>query len=513
VKHGSLYVCSKRTINIIIIFALLLVLFGAGCNSVSPKLQDEYIRPGLSQEMHSVFDKYRQLIPRAMSEDKLPGLSLALVDRDGILWTAGFGYTDYNRETPVTPDTIFSIGSISKMITAVAAMVAVQDGLLELDVPIIEYFPQFTVNSRFEDKPHKKITLSHLLNHTSGIARFAPVGNIREPSHGSLEDKVLSISSTWLRCKVGERYGYSNFGYDLIAYVIQIQSGQPFTEYVEDKVFSPLNMPSCSLDAEFIENHPNRAIGHMSHVKRIPLTPDIPLLGCGGVYASAKEMARFVQLFLNEGKIDGQTFLDDSIITNMQTPSIRNKDYGLGVEIYRDRYLYLGHGGFGLGFISTTYWLGEYGIGAVCLVNSENCTHSFDILDDLIKQKLVQKTESFEIPSVEYQPGQPLDLNTFTPFRPAWKKYIGTYEFYMSGWEQSILLRIALGLGITTNYTHLRVFEKDGYLNVDSKVFHDDDGGRLDENQPGLFFTPTGKCLDLRGPKLTWVNFRIKKVE
>jgi hypothetical protein len=66
---------------------------------------------------------------------------------------------------------------------------------------------------------------------------------------------------------------------------------------------------------------------------------------------------------------------------------------------------------------------------------------------------------------------------------------------------------------VTTEVTHLKVYEKDGYLYVDSIVFHDDDGGRLDEHLPGLFFTPTGKCLDLRGPKLTWQNWRIKKVD
>ena len=74
-------------------------------------------------------------------------------------------------------------------------------------------------------------------------------------------------------------------------------------------------------------------------------------------------------------------------------------------------------------------------------------------------------------------------------------------------------MRIALGLGLSTEYTHVKVFEKDGYLYVDSIVFHDDDGGRLDEYLPGLFFTPTGKCLDLRGPKLTWQNWRMKKVD
>jgi CubicO group peptidase (beta-lactamase class C family) len=512
--NESCNIWTKRTAQLIVVFAILLVFFGSGCNTISPKLQDEFIRPGLSEGMCSgVSDKYHQCVSEIMAKDKIPGLSIALVDRDGILWTAGFGYTDYNRKTPVTTDTLFSIGSTSKTITAVAVMVAVQDGLLELDVPIIEYFPQFTVNSRFEENPHKKITLRHLLSHTSGIARYAPVGNAREPSYGSLEEKVLSISDTWLRHKVGEGHSYSNLGYELVAYVLQLRSGQPFAEYVEDKVFTPLNMPNCSTDPEFIRNHPNRAVGHVSYAKRIPLPADVPLFGSGGVYASAKEMARFVQFFLNGGKVDGQTVLDRSLITSMVTPSVRCKEYGLGVETYPNKYVHFGHGGFGAGFMSTMFWLPEYGIGGVYLCNSENLSLSFSISDELINGNLVQKNESFEIPPVEHQAWQSPDPNTFTPFQPAWKKYIGTYKFFMSGWKPSILIRIAFGLGLTTNYTHLKVFEKDGYLYVDTAGIYDKDGSRLDEHLPGLFFTPTGECLDLRGPKLTWRNYRMKKVD
>ncbi|MGD8500881.1 MAG: serine hydrolase domain-containing protein, partial [Phycisphaerales bacterium] len=352
-----------------------------GCRSVSPKLQDEYLRPSLSQGMCSVFDKYRQFFPEVMVKDKIPGISIAYFDHDGVLWAAGFGYTDYDKKTPVTTDTVFAICSTSKTITAVAVMVAVQDGLLELDVPIIEYFPQFTVNSRFEENPEKKITLRHLLSHTSGIEHQAPVGNTAEPSYGTLEEHVLSVSDTWLRHKVGERYSYSGFGYDIAAYILQVQSGQPFSEYIDDKVFTPLKMPNCSTDPEFIRNHPNRAIGHKPFVKRMPLPPDIPWIGAGAVYASAKEMARFVQLFLNGGKVDGQTILDESTITSMVTPSVRSKQYGMGVEIYPNRYVHLGHGGFGAGFESTMYWLPEYGIGAVYLYNSENLNDSFNISD------------------------------------------------------------------------------------------------------------------------------------
>jgi CubicO group peptidase (beta-lactamase class C family) len=503
----------KHTEQLIILFTILCVLFGLGCNTISPKLQDEYIRPGLSEGMCSVFDKYRQSIPKAMAEDKVPGLSLALVDRDSVLWAAAFGYTDYDLKTPVTTDTLFAICSMSKTITAVAVMVAVQDELLELDVPIIKYWPRFTVNSRFEENAHEKITLRHLLSHTSGIEHEATVGNAGEPSYGTLEEHVQSVADTWLRHKVGERYSYSGFGYDLVAYIVQLRSGQQFAKYVEDKVFTPLNMPNCSADPEFIRNHPNRAIGHKPFVKRLPLPPDIPYIGAGGVYASAKEMARFVQFFLNGGKVDGQAILEKDLIISMVTPSLRNKQYGLGIQIYPNRYVLLGHGGFGAGFESTMYWLTEYGVGGVYLYNSENLNHSFSISDDLINGYLVQKNESFEIPSVEYQAWQPPDPNTFTPFQPAWKKYIGTYKYIWSGWKLSAPVRIVLALGITTSYTHIKVYEEDGYLYIDGVGSHGDNGGRLDEHLPGLFFTSTGKCLDLRGPKLTWQNLKIKKVD
>ncbi|KPJ88280.1 MAG: hypothetical protein AMJ53_17040, partial [Gammaproteobacteria bacterium SG8_11] len=226
-----------------------------------------------------------------------------------------------------------------------------------------------------------------------------------------------------------------------------------------------------------------------------------------------KELARFVQFFLNGGKVDGQTVLDESLITSTVTPSVRNKQYGLGIETYPKKYIHLGHDGSGAGFESVMFWLPEYGIGYVLLVNSLSYKHWFIIASDLIDGNLVQKNESFEIPSVEYQAWQSPDPNTFTPFEPAWKKYIGTYKFFMSGSKPSILMRFALALGITTNYTHLKVFEKDGYLYVYTAGVHDNDSARLDEHLSGLFFTLTGECLDLRGPTFTWRNFRIKKVD
>lgn len=515
----------KRCGKLLLLSCVLVsVYFISGCSNYSQKLQDEYIRPGLSEGMCRVVDEYRQsIIPETMKKHKIPGLSIALFDRDNLLWIAGFGYTDHNRKTPFTPETISAIMSLSKTFTATAVMAAVQDGLVELDVPIIEYWPEFTINSRFEDDPQKKITLRHLLSHTSGIGQIAPVGNLRDASCGTFEKHVQSVSNTWLRHKVGEKYFYGDIGYDLAAYIIQIRSGQPWAEYLKEKVFTPLNMPNCSVDPEFIRNHPNRAVGHMRNVKQLPLAGDVPMHGAGGVYANARELTRFAQFFLNWGKVDGQTVLDENLVKAMVTPSIHNKNYGLGISILHDYHgtYQLAHSGGGLGFVSGMHWLPEYGIGVLVLYNSDYQRGLDDIFLKLINEKAIERSESFEIPSGENISSnsdepvtyQPLDPNTFTRFKPAWRKYIGTYKYILGGWKLDTAARVLFALGVTNEYTHMKVYEKDGYLYIDSIIIHgSDDGGRLDEYLPGLFFTPTGRCLDLRGPKLTLQNFQIKKI-
>src|SRR5579859_3558210 len=157
----------------------------------------------------AIAQKYREIIPRLMVEQNVPGLSLAVVDETGEVWAEGFGYTDTDRRTPVTPDTIFSLQSTSKLFTTLGVMRAVQAGRLSLDVPITTYLPEFTVHSIFEEHPERKITLRNLLAHTAGFTHEAPVGNNWDADAASFDAHLRSISDTWLRFPVGTGYAYS----------------------------------------------------------------------------------------------------------------------------------------------------------------------------------------------------------------------------------------------------------------------------------------------------------------
>lgn len=147
----------------------------------------------------AVVAKYRERIPELMTEQDVPGLAVALVDKDRTVWLAGFGRLDGRGSAPVNADTIFSVESMSKLFAATAVVQAVAAGRLDLDEPITTYLPGFTVHSAFEEHPERKITLRMLLSHTAGFTHEAPVGNSNELDPGTFDAHVRSISRTWLR--------------------------------------------------------------------------------------------------------------------------------------------------------------------------------------------------------------------------------------------------------------------------------------------------------------------------
>ena len=505
-----------RYIAILLLMCVLTyTLFVNGC-AIDPKLQEEHTRDSLSSDVQAVFDEYRQSIPEIMTEHKIPGLSIAVVDHEGILWNAGYGYTDYDKKTPVTPETIFSIQSMSKTFTATAVMFAVQDGLVELNTPITNYLPDFTVNSRYEDDPEGKMTLYHLLTHTAGFTHEAPIGNNIDARSPSFEDHVKSISDTWLRYRVGERNSYSNLGIDLAAYILQVKSGKPITQYMKEKIFDPLGMPNSSVDIEFIINHPNRAIGHRIHFKKVPL---IPMLGAGGVYTNANELAKFVQFHINQGAVSGQPLLDKDILYKMYSPLPSNKEVGLGIGIGEiDGLCYLAHGGGGFGFLTTMAWLPEYQIGALVLTNSTDHSNKHDelmknLIFRLVKEELIKKSKPYEDPpwkavvadKSKHPEYQWLHQDNFTRYQADWKKYTGTYRFIRGGWEFETYVSIALALGYPDPGSEVNVYEKNGFLEINDE--------RLDEHIAGLFFTNEGECIDFSGPVPTWRNFKMKKIK
>jgi CubicO group peptidase (beta-lactamase class C family) len=324
------------------------VLYGPRARASSrPASADNVVPTG-----EPLVESERRGILQVMAEEDIPGVAVCLI-RDGrAAWVEGLGVTDRKSSRKVCVDTIFSIQSTSKNITAVATLLAVQQGLLELDAPIGAYLPDFSVHSRFEPMPQAKITLRLLLGHHAGFTHEAPVGNNYAPESPDFAAHVRSISATWLRFPVGERYRYSNLGVDLAGYIVQVRARMPFAEWVRSALFEPLGMADSTVATEVYARRKNRAVGHHKGYASVPL--ETPLIASGGVYTSARDMAAYTLFHLNRGKAGGKVILREDLWNEMHGFSLGG-DYSLGVIREELRYgetpvRLLSHQGGGFGF-------------------------------------------------------------------------------------------------------------------------------------------------------------------
>lgn len=388
---------AKKRIHFIILISLL--LFHSLSSLSVPRIQARSSPVDLRNdpEVEKIIKEFRSRIPEILKKEKdLPGLSIALVDRKGAVWTEGFGYTDKTRSRRVNTSTIFSIQSMSKTFTATGIMMASQEGLLDLNIPIKTYLHDFRIQTRFDERPLEKITLKHLLSHKAGFSHEAPVGNNYETNSPSLEAHVKSISDTWLRYPVGTRYSYSNLGIDLAGYILQVTAKKPFETYMQENLFGPLGMKNSSFDVEVVRQNKNRAIGHSRAFKKVPLA--IPMIPAGSVYSNAEDMAKFIQFHLNKGKFDNKSLLKTTHIDAMYTIPYpldgQKAGYALGISksffyLNERKLLSLDHGGGGFGFLSVMRWIPELGLGIVILTNSVSHNNVHGNLANQIIDKII----------------------------------------------------------------------------------------------------------------------------
>jgi CubicO group peptidase (beta-lactamase class C family) len=516
--------------GILVLFLLMTLNSCAGCHAFRkiPKTGQQR-RKGIKPELAILIDEFRTSIPKSIKKHRISGCAVSLVDDKGILWAEGFGTTDFKRRIPVTPNTLFYIGSIGKTFTSVAVLTAVQDGLLDLDEPVTTYLPDFKVYSRYEESPENKITLRYLLSHTSGLPREAPGCNMVEFDGDTLEDRFKSINGLWLKYPVGRACLYSNAGFDLAAYVLQTVSGIPFEHYMTDHVFRPLDMYNSTLDGYKINSNPNRAIGHTIGVVPSPTPPDHGLLGSGGVWTNAKDLARFIQYFLNKRSPEEKRVLNESWLDVMQTPyaGIASEEeiyYGLGIGINRvSGRTEMRHGGGGLGQTSWMYWCPKYGIGGLVLTNKLPFN---DVRDLAIGQKLLRESQLQErYPEARFHCKQCVPEWTSWPghapsaYKPGWKQYCGTYRLRFSGFKLKWWAKLVLALDLDQYTPCIKVFRKDGslcltesrFVEVFSAVPDRHVDSRLMEVKPGVFYAASGDVLNFNGKDPTWRSYRFEK--
>ena len=402
-------------------------------------------------------------LPAWIKERDVPGVAIAVVDDKEILWQGVYGVIRRSEDRKVTPRTLFSIQSMSKSFTALAVLMAVQDGLLDLDRPITNYLPDFTVHSRFEESPQKKMTLRHLLAHRAGFTHEAPVGSNFDSRPHTFSEHILSISDTWLRYPVGHRYSYSNLGIDLAGWILEKTSGVPFPMYVRDKVLAPMGMTDSTFDIEAVLRAEDRAAGHVAASAKVEggIPVAVPMVPAGGVYTNVVDMARYLMFHINKGRVGQAQILRRDLIEAMHTVQFPEKGvrfgYGLGLaSSHFGPEVYVSHGGGGYGFTSHMAVYPGLKLGVVVLTNSErNAVVGLvsGVVNKVIEARIGPPGREYETPAVD----------TTKPVPPGDERVKRLAGFYSAGVRVGTRNGV-FGITVGTEFDPLTFYEEDGGL-------------------------------------------------
>ncbi len=276
----------------------------------------------------SDFTAVDDYITARMETAHIPGLSVAIVKGDQIVYRKGYGQADPSGR-PVTPQTPFIIGSISKTFTALAVMQLVESGKVELDAPVQRYLPWFRVA---DPQASAQITVRSLLNHTSGLPQVTATFLWTDQDAGVLERSVRYLQTVALARPVGT-FGYSNANYQILGLIVQVVSGQSYEAYVEQHLFAPLDM-QASFTSQQAQQH-GMATGYRWWFG-FPIPATLPYLRAelpaGYLISSAQDMAHYLIAQVNGGQYRNRSILSPQGIAFMQTRSAR-VPYGNGWEL------------------------------------------------------------------------------------------------------------------------------------------------------------------------------------
>ena len=176
-------------------------------------------------------------LKQQVAANHLPGLAVAVVEGDQVVFSKGYG--DLSEGRPVTGRTQFYVGSLTKAFTALAVMQLVEQGKVELDAPVQNYLPWFTL---FDPQAAAKVTIRHLLNQTSGLAEGSDPGVSDFTYATSNSEQVRGMADAHLMAAPGVKFQYYNGNYQVLGLVIEQASGEPFDAYMRDHIFTPLGM-------------------------------------------------------------------------------------------------------------------------------------------------------------------------------------------------------------------------------------------------------------------------------
>ena len=336
----------------------------------------------LGLSLSAAGDEVDNYVKIQMDNLRVPGLSLAVIRNGRIIKAQGYGFADLQSNSRATSKTVYEIGSMTKQFTAVALMMLVEEGKIGLEDNLSQYFPE-------APESWNRITIRHLLTHTSGIQNHVAVPDYMDIFKTSVSGKESPTRAELLRefyklpleFAPGETWAYDNTGYYLLGIIIEKASGKSYWQFLEEKIFEPLDMNSTR-NTETRRLVPNRAAGYgwtENGWENRPVLAPFVGFSAGSLLSTVEDLAKW------DTALDGEKLLKRSSLEQMWTPAGTSDgepaafDYGFGwfIEKYRGRRNIL-HSGGTPGFSSVMHRFADDRLTIIILTN-----HADKILDQM----------------------------------------------------------------------------------------------------------------------------------
>lgn len=329
--------------------------------------------------------RYKSLAAAVQGEAarwNVPGIAAGIL-QDGHIEVVTAGFANLTTRQPVTPETLFQIGSISKIYTATLCQQLADEGVLDLDLPLLTYLPDFMLADK---TAAKNVTIRHCLSHVGGFE--GDIFKDQGLGDDALEKSVATASEWKQWTQPGELWFYCNAGFYLAGRAIELVTGKTFETVLQEKLLTPLGVPNTVLFTHDAIVKPH-AVGHNLTDRKSGFTIAQPFAiprhaaAAGYVTAPVGELLRFAQLHLNEGEIDGTRLLSAERAREMREPRAKAANfadyYGTGWAIEEiGGATLVSHGGSTNGFRAHLDLVPDSGFAVAVLTNGSTGAIAYD---------------------------------------------------------------------------------------------------------------------------------------
>ncbi len=327
---------------------------------------------------------YDQLVQGMIDAWHVPGLAVAIVKDGEVIFQKGFGYRDREKKLPVTEDTLFAIGSSTKAFTTFVMGTLVDEGKLDWDKPVSTFLPGFKLYDRTATE---LMTPRDLVTHRSGLPRHDfSWYNATDLTRKQLIERLPYMKPTYT---LRERFQYNNFMFLTAGYLVEQVTGKSWEDNVRERIFGPLGMTGANFSVEDSQKAADFALPYAQEgdqpedetVKLIPFRVITNMGPAGSINASARDMAKWVQVHLSGGKVGDKQIIGAATLADIHSPhmvidqaperpELSQPSYGMGwfIDTFRG-HLRVEHGGNIDGFSALVTLLPQDGLGMVILTN------------------------------------------------------------------------------------------------------------------------------------------------